>query len=64
MAWFRKKKTFAVTYRVDGICVVIRTFVVKAADIAEAAQKCRKREVFPISILKWEVLDDGNTNNY
>ena len=59
MHWFRKKKTFAVTYRVDGIYVVNRTFVVKAADIAEAARKCAEREVYPISILEWEVLDNG-----
>ena len=57
MAWFRKKKTYAVTYEVHGIITVERHFIVKAADIAEAAEKIRDREVYPISIVEWEVLD-------
>lgn len=59
MAWFRKKRTYAVHYRVDGIITVNRYFMVKAADIAEATQKCQDREVYPISIIGWEVLDNG-----
>lgn len=57
MAWFRKKRTYAVTYEVHGILRVERTFIVKAADIAEAAKKIGDREVYPISIIEWEVLD-------
>lgn len=57
MAWFRKKKTFAVHYLVQGIVDIERHFIVKAADIAEAAKKCQEREVYHISILGWEILD-------
>ena len=57
MAWFRKKKTFAVHYLVQGIIDVERHFIVKAADIAEAAKKCQEREAYRISILGWEILD-------
>ena len=59
MAWFRKKRTYAVHYRVDGIITVDRYFIVKAADIAEAAKKCQEREAYRISIIGWEVLDNG-----
>ena len=59
MAWFRKKRTYAVHYRVDGIITVDRYFIVKAADIAEAAQKCQDREAYRISIIGWEILDNG-----
>ena len=57
MAWFRKKRTYAVTYEVHGILHIERTFIVKAADIAEAAKKIDDREVYPISIIEWEILD-------
>lgn len=57
MAWFRKRKTYAVTYEVHGIIRSERTFIVKAADIAEAAKKISDREVYPISIIEWEILD-------
>ena len=57
MAWFRKKRTYAVTYEVHGIIRIERTFIVKAADIAEAAKKIGDREVYPISIIEWEILD-------
>lgn len=59
MAWFRKKRIYAVHYRIDGLITVDRYFIVKAADLAEAAQKCQCKEAFPISIIKWEVLDNG-----
>lgn len=59
MAWFRKKKTFMVHYMVHGIVYIDRRFIIKAADIAEAAQKCQDREVYRISIIDWEVLDAG-----
>lgn len=57
MAWFRKRRTYAVTYEVHGIIHFERTFIVKAADIAEAAKKIGDREVYPISIIEWEILD-------
>lgn len=57
MAWFRKKRTYAVTYEVHGIIRTERTFIVKAADIAEAAKKIGDREVYPISIIEWVILD-------
>ena len=59
MAWFRKKRTYAVHYRVDGIITVDRYFIVKATDIAEAAEKCQDREAYRISIIEWEILDNG-----
>ena len=57
MAWFRKKKTFVVHYLVQGIIDVERYFIIKAADIAEAAKKCQEKEGYHISILGWEILD-------
>lgn len=59
MAWFRKKRTYAVHYRVDKIITVDRYFIVKAADIAEAARKCQDKEAYPVSIIGWEILDNG-----
>lgn len=59
MAWFRKKRTFAVHYMVHGFIYIDRHYIVKAADIAEAAKKCQDKEAYPISILDWEVLDNA-----
>lgn len=60
MSWFRKKRVYAVYYQVDGYLSSKRYFIIKASDIAEAARLCQKREVFPISIIDWEVLEtDG-----
>lgn len=61
MSWFRKKRTYAVHYQVnDYLSNPKRHFIIKASDIAEAAKLCQKREVYPISIIDWEVLEtDG-----
>lgn len=59
MAWFRKRKIFVVHYRV--LDYIERYFVVKAKDIAKAAQKCQEMEAFPISILGWEIVDPNIT---
>ncbi len=64
MAWFRKKRTFAVHYRVDGLITIERHFIVKAADIAEAAKKCQDREAWRISILDWEILDNERVRTF
>lgn len=58
MAWFRKRKTYLVHYMVHGIERIDRRFVVKAQDIAKALKKCSKREVFPISLIDWEILEE------
>ena len=58
MSWFHKKQFYAVHYQVnDYLSNPKRHFIVKASDIAEAAKLCQKREVYPISILDWEILD-------
>ena len=57
MFWFRKKKTFAITYLVHGFLTTERRFIIKAADIAEASKKIQDKEVYPISIIEWKFLD-------
>ena len=63
MVWFRKKRIYVVTYKVHNSYNYddsIRTFIVKASDIAEATKLCQKRERYPISVIDWEVLEtDG-----
>ena len=58
MAWFRKRKTYLVHYMVHGMVRIDRRFVVKSQDIAEALKKCAKREVYPISLIDWEILEE------
>ena len=55
MFWFRKRKTFIVHYSV--LNYTERYFIVKARDLAKAVEKCQEHEVFPISILGWEIVD-------
>lgn len=58
MAWFRKRKTYLVHYMVHGMVRIDRCFVMKAQDIAEALKKCVKREVYHISLIDWEILEE------
>lgn len=59
MAWFRKRKTYLVHYMVYGMIHIDRRFVVKSQDIAGALKKCARREVFPISLIDWEILEEA-----
>jgi hypothetical protein len=43
---------------VHGMVRIDRRFVVKAQDIAEALKKCARREVYPISLIDWEILEE------
>lgn len=58
MAWFRKRKTYLVHYMVYGLVRIDRRFAVKAQDIAGALKKCAEREVYPISLIDWEILEE------
>lgn len=58
MVWFRKRKMYLVHYMVHGMVRIDRRFVVKSQDIAGALKKCAKREVFPISLIDWEILEE------
>lgn len=60
MVWFRKRKMYLVHYMVYGMTRIDRRFVVKAQDIAEALKKCAEREVCPISLIDWEILEESD----
>ena len=59
MSWFRKKHIYAIHYVVHGFIIAERHFIVKAADMAEAAKKIQDKEAYPIGIIDWEILDNG-----
>lgn len=62
MNWFRKKRIYVITYKVHNVYDYndsIRTFIVKASDIAEATKLCQKREKHPISVIECEVAGDN-----
>lgn len=58
MSWFRKKRNFIVHYMTNGLINVEHHFIVKASDIAEATKIIQKKEVYPITVLDWEILDN------
>lgn len=60
MAWFRKKKIYVVHYMVHGMIHIDRRFAVKAQDIAGALRKCAEREICPISLIDWEILEESD----
>lgn len=60
MAWFRKRKTYLVHYTAGGYIRIDRRFAVKAQDIAGALRKCAEREVYPISLIDWEILEESD----